>query len=165
MGYSIFVVSSVAFLFATVWIITLILSFNKYSKIDKHLLSEDCILKKAVGRLRAWLISMTFWMVLEYLFIIIPFVSNVIVIYLSRNGFQKQNAITVFSIVSLSFIVFGYAIKPQKHKKCYRKAYSVIDKAINDYLVSLGDEKTGQNALIEAIKAGEGFIDYSYDIE
>ena len=159
------IIISVLVPFVIVWIITLLLAFNKYSKIDKDLLRKDYVLKKAVGRSRTWLISTTFWMLAEYLFIIIPFVSNVIVIYSSVSTTNNPDSITVYSIISLSFIVFGFAIKPQNHKKCYRKAYSLMDKEINKYLVSVEGDNSDKNALIGAIKDGEGFIDLSYDIE
>ena len=151
--------------FLVVWAATLFLSFNKYIHISKQRLTEDILLKKAVGRCSAWLISTTFWMLAEYLLVIVPFVTNAIVIYLSLNSAANKEFILVSSIVSSALVVFGYAINPQRHKKCYRKAYANIDNEINKYLLSSNPSRAEKESLVNAIQTGEGYIDGSYDIE
>lgn len=162
-----YVIVSLAVLlpFLLVWVITLFLSFNKYSHISKQLLKEYCMLKKAVGRSGTWFIATTFWMLAEYIFVIVPFIANAIVIYLSLNLNDNEEFILVYSIVSLAFIVFGYAINPQRHKKCYRKAYVNLDDEINRYLSAIGSGTAQEELLIKAMHDGEKFIDGSYDVE
>lgn len=150
--------------FCVVWMGALLLSFNRHSHISKEQLEKDAILKRAMGRLQAWLISTTFWMVVEYLLVIVPFVSNVVVIYLATENTVNSQAILIYSAISLSFIVFGYTINPQRHKKCYRKAYSVLDTAINNYLLTFAQNPSTEE-LVGAISAGEKYIDTSYDVE
>ncbi len=158
-------ISVVIFLFFVVWIIAIFLSLNRYNHIRKDMLAKDFLLKKAVGRSRTWLIAATLWMFTEYAFVIIPFVANAAVIYLSIEPYVCKECVLFLSIVSLSFIIFGYAINPQQHKKCYRKAYAVLDNRINLFLVSSeGTITTDKNSLIEAIQTGENYIDGSYDI-
>lgn len=151
--------------FGVVWLATLILSFNRHSRVKWKQLENDTILKRALGRLNAWLIAATFWMVLEYLFVIIPFIANVIVIYLSTERYPSASLILIYSAISLSFIVFGYSINPQRHKKSYRKAYDVLDIAINNYLLSPAPDISLKETLAKAISDGERYIDASYDVE
>ena len=151
--------------FLMVWLTTLVLSFNKYSYVRKETLTNDYTLKKAIGRASTWLIATTFWMLAEYLLVIFPFVANSVVIYLSLNAVSNKEYILVFSIISSASIVFGYAINPQRHKKCYRKAYTHLDNEINRYLLTADADLTNQESLVEAIATGEAFIDGSYDIE
>lgn len=151
--------------FLLVWLVTLLLSFNKYSRISKETLKGDYLLKKAVGRCSTWLVATTFWMLAEYILVIVPFVTNAIVIYLSLNTETNKEFILVYSIVSSALVVFGYAINPQCHKKCYRKAYAKLDNEINRYLLSKSSDNAEKEALVKAMQDGEGFIDRSYDIE
>ncbi len=165
MSHYIIVGLTVLLPFLLVWLITLLLSFNKYSHINKDTLKKDFTLKKAVGRCNTWLVATTFWMFAEYILVIIPFVTNAIVIYLSLNTETNKEFILVYSIVSSALVVFGYAINPQRHKKCYRKAYTNLDNEINKYLLSATPNDAEKEALIQAMHDGESFIDGSYDIE
>lgn len=146
-------------------VITLIISFINYRHISRHMKENDALLKKAVHLAITWLTAATFWMCTEYLFVIIPFVANAIVIYLSLDARCNGNneKILVYSIISLAFIVFGYAINPQRHKKCYRKAYSVLDHEINKYLLSSNPNEE-RESLVKTIQSGEELIDISYDV-
>lgn len=157
----------VALPFFLIWVITLLISFTNYSHISKQMRNEDVLLKKAVSLSSTWLTATTFWMLAEYLLVIIPFVTNAIVIYLSLYAEDNPNNefILVYSIVSSALVVFGYAINPQRHKKCYRKAYTNLDSEINRYLLSPNPSTVEKAALVKAMQVGEEYIDISYDIE
>ena len=135
---------------------------SKEKKCIKDKIASDTYLAKAYHRLGAWFTATILWTITEYLFVIVPFVSNVIVIYSTdvENLTNNTPAILVFSIISLSFIVFGFSINPQRHKKCYRRAFTYIDSCINEYLVN-----PNPNILKKGIEGGEGFINPSSDIE
>lgn len=152
--------------FFLVWVITLIISFINYRHISKQMKEKDILLKKAVGLAKTWLTAATFWMCTEYLLVIIPFVANAIVIYLSLDTgcIDKSEKILVYSIVSSAFIVFGYAINPQRHKKCYREAYSILDYEINKYLLA-SDPTEERESLVKTMQSGEKIIDISFDVE
>ena len=146
--------------FIIVWLVSLAQSFSKEIRIDKHAADDNIILMRAISRHKAWLIATTFWMMIEYLFVIIPFFANVIVIYESAlSAGTDIEIILVFSIVSSAFIVFGFAINPKQHKMCYRKAYSCLDYALNEYFSFNPNEEL----LVESIRKGEQFIDGAYD--
>ncbi len=141
------------------------LSFACVSKEKKYIkdkIASDAYLAKAYHRLGAWFTATILWTITEYLFAIVPFVSNVIVIYFTNINEVKDNApvILIHSIISLSFIVFGFAINPQRHKKCYRRAFTHIDACINEYLTN-----PDPNILKKGIEGSEGFINPSSDIE
>ena len=135
---------------------------SKENKLIKDKISNNTDFARAYHRLSVWYTSTILWTITEYIFVIVPFVSNVIVIYLTNINEAKDNApvILIHSIISLSFIVFGFAINPQRHKKCYRRAFTHIDTCINEYLTN-----PDPNILKMGIKDGEDFIDPSNDIE
>lgn len=59
-----------------------------------------------------------------------------------------------------------YAINPQRHKQCYRKAYAQLDSAVNQYLTQLGNGDTAVayvDEITKALKNGEEAINLSYD--
>ena len=143
------------------------LSFQKDKRRIKDELKKNSPLYRAFHRLYVWHKATVLWMIAEYLFVILPFVANVIVIYLTNVGDGNPNTevILFYSIVSLSFVAFGYAINPQRHKKCYRKAFSSLDACINEYLSKLDDDTKNADILNKGIKEGEGFIDGACDIE
>lgn len=143
------------------------LNFQKDKRRIKEELKKNSPLYRAFHRLYVWHKATVLWMIAEYLFVILPFVANVIVIYLTNVGGANLNVevILLYSIVSLSFVAFGYAINPQRHKKCYRKAFSCLDACINEYLSKLDDDTKNTDILNKGIKEGEGFIDGSCDIE
>ncbi|MBE7046455.1 MAG: hypothetical protein E7396_03465 [Ruminococcaceae bacterium] len=142
-----------------------ILSFVCFSN-DKHFIKEklenDTELSRTYHRFYVWYKSTILWTITEYLFVIIPFISNVIVIYLSNiKDIASNTPVILFhSIISLSFIVFGFAINPQRQKKCYRKAFTHLDSCINEYL-----SNPKPDILRKGLKDGEKFIDPSCDIE
>ena len=156
----------IALPFFLVWVITLIISFINYRHISKQMKEKDALLKKAVGLAKTWLTAATFWTCTEYLLVIIPFIANAIVIYLSLEavGNGKNEKILVYSIISSAFIVFGYAINPQRHKKCYRKAYTILDYEINKYLLASNPNEE-REFLVKTMQSGEKIIDISYDVE
>lgn len=143
------------------------LSFQKDKRRIKDELKNNSPLYRAFHRLYVWHKATVLWMIAEYLFVILPFVANVIVIYLTNVGGENPQIVVIlfYSIVSLSFVAFGYAINPQRHKKCYRKAFSCLDACINEYLLDLDGDTKNTDILNKGIKDGEGFIDGSFDIE
>ena len=151
-------------IFVFVWLFSLVITLRKrcmYQDRNK----DKLFLKNAVQRLNTWTVAATFWMIIEYLCVIIPFVANVIVIYYCYNLKENSTIVMLLSIVSLSFVVFGYAINPVRHKQSYRKAYYVLDEAINTYITEsdIDGDNERQNKVNDAIKEGEGFINNSYD--
>lgn len=158
---------SVIIILIFVWLIHLIVSLRK-KVLYREGLKENIFMKNAVERLNGWLMAATFWMIIEYMCVILPFIANVIVIYLSAMSNAKMSEILFYSIVSLSFIIFGCAINPVCHKQSYRKAYSVLDNAINDYLRELDSNESlsnEQKKINFAIANGESIIDKSYDLD
>ena len=135
-----------------------------YGKIKE---TNDSALDRAYHRFAVLYKSAILWTIAEYVFVIVPFVSNVIVIYLGNTNRESINMdlILFHSIVSLSFIVFGYAISPQRQKKCYRKAFRCLDNCINEYLLTRDVGNPDITILNKGIKKGEDFIDNSYDID
>lgn len=143
----------------------LLLSFMCFSKekyFIKEKLEKDTELSRTYHRFYVWYKATILWIITEYLFVIIPFISNVVVIYLTNIKDIIGNApvILFHSIISLSFIVLGFAINPQRQKKCYRKAFTCLDSHINEYLTN-----PDPNILKKGLKDGEKFIDSSCDIE
>ena len=159
------VLGAILFVFLLAWVFSAI-SLHKYKVRMRMKDSKDLALERAFYRFSAWYKSATFWMIAEYAFIIVPFVSNVIVIYLTNINRDPIGAETILlhSIISLSFIVFGYAINPQRHKKCYRKAFRCLDNSINEYLSALDSGNPNSAILDKGTKDGEDYIDESYDI-
>lgn len=156
---------AIILLFVIVWVVNLFVCLRNKSHY-KNVINAP-LLNLAIKRLNAWLTAATFWMIVEYIFVIIPFVANVIVVYISSDSLMSQKEILFYSIVSLSFIVLGYAVMPTRHKQGYRKAYSVLDASINKYIQQTNentDLKALQENMISAIEEGETYIDDSYDV-
>ena len=149
-----------------IWCITLLTCRRRGKIYNEKGMENDVIFQNALRRLNVWLTAATFWMIVEYLCVILPFVANAIVVYLAIEA-DKAAEITVYSIISLAFVVFGYAINPQRHKQCYRKAYAQLDSAVNTYLVQFADgnvEKSYIEKITEALEHGEKEINASYDV-
>ena len=157
----IFVISAIALPLTIGWALCSI-CFSKDKRFIKEKLENDTELSRTYHRFYVWYKSTILWTITEYMFVIIPFISNVIVIYVTNiDGIVGNAPLLLFhSIISLSFIVFGFAINPQRHKKCYRKAFTHLDSCINEYL-----SNPNPDILKNGLKDGEGFIDPSCDIE
>lgn len=127
---------------------------------------DDIALERAYHRFAVWYKSSILWTIAEYVFVIVPFVSNVIVVYITNTSADTIDGevILLHSIISLSFIIFGYAINPQRHKKCYRKAFRCLDSSISQYLSTLNSGKSSSYILDKGTKDGEDFIDETYDV-
>lgn len=157
---------SVPFALIVIWCINLVICQRRGKIYDKPYLQEDLVFQNALRRLNKWLTAATFWMLVEYLCVILPFVANSIVIYLSI-GEAHAKEVSIYSVISLGFIVFGYAIKPQLHKQSYRKAYTVLDAAINEHFTKFNNDSRNDDSyrkITEALELGEKEINASYDV-
>lgn len=99
------------------------------------------------------------WLTLEYIGILIPFESSCIVLLL--NAFDRQSTFTniLYSALSMVFVVLVYAINPHKHVKGYRKAYEIIEDAINRHT------EADNNELCNALRCAENYINMAFDID
>ena len=159
-------IGTIIFAFLATWYLS-VLCLHKHKARMQIKNVKDLALERAFHRFSVWYKSATLWTVAEYVFVIVPFISNVIVIYLTNINEDQTDlkVILLHSIISLSFIVFGYAINPQLHKKCYRKAFRCLDNSINEYLSALDSGNPNSAILDKGVKDGEDYIDRSYDIE
>lgn len=157
---------AIVFAFLLAWFFSAI-SLHKYKVKMQMNDTKDLALERAFHRFSTWYKSAIFWTIADYAFVIVPFVSNVVVIYLTNINEYPIDAETILlhSILSLSFIVFGYALNPQRQKKCYRKAFRCLDNSINEYLSALDSGNPNSAILDKGSKEGEDNIDRSYDIE
>ena len=157
---------SVPFMLIVIWVISLPLCHRSGKIYNKANIKENLVLKNAILRLNIWLAAATFWMLVEYLCVILPFLANSIVIYLSIDGVHPKE-VSIYSVISLGFVVLGYAIKPQLHKQSYRKAYVILDTVINEYYANLNSDtqnKEFYKRITEALELGENTINASYDV-
>ena len=135
-------------------------------KVRKKIKSTNNLsLGRAFDRLSVWYKATILWTITEYFFVILPFACNVVVIYLTNTDKTDTELVLMYSIISLSFVAFGYAINPQRHKKCYRRAFCCLDNSINEYLTNFDAGNPNTTILDKGIKDGEECIDSSYDIE
>lgn len=148
-----------------VWLVISLLSCDWKRK--RYRKNDDYIFQKAVRKCNLWLIAPMFWMISEYVFTIIPFESTVIVVYLDAYKPYQNNEIILYSIISLAFIVFGFAINPKRYMRSYRNAYVKIDHSIDIYIEKSTnkDDRIAQKELIDILHECEQIINYSYDIE
>ena len=162
----IFIISVVIIMI--VWFIIALMSWDWNKK--KYNLNDDKIFQKAFRKCNLWLTVSTFWMISEYIFTILPFEATVIVVYLDALDEPSEHGIIAYSIISLAFIGFAFAINPKYQMRCYRRAYVKLDNALNVYIEAheKGDQKEIKKAklnLITAIDDGEKSINGSYDVE
>ena len=149
-----------------IWAINLFVCQRNSSIYKRADLKDDIAFQNALQRLNKWLTATTFWMIIEYLCVILPFVANSIVVYLAVDN-EKTVEITVYSIISRAFVVFGYAIKPQLHKQCYRRAYALLDSAINEYFIQFNTDQSKNEYIVKitkALESGENEVNASYDL-
>ena len=160
------ILGAIVFVFLLAWFFSAI-SLHKYKVKMQMKNTKDLALERAFHRFSTWYKSAILWTIAEYVFVIVPFVSNVVVIYLTNTNGNRIDAETILlhSIISLSFIVFGYALNPQRQKKCYRKAFRCLDNSINEYLSALDSSNPNSAILDKGAKEGEDYIDCSYDIK
>ena len=151
-----------------VWCVIALMSWDWNKK--KYNLNDDKLFQKAFRKCNLWLTVSSFWMIAEFIFTIIPFEATVIVVYLDAFEKTSEYGIMAYSIISLAFIVFAFAIKPQYQMRCYRRAYVKLDNALNVYIEAheKGDHKEIKKAklnLITAVDEGEKSINGSYDVD
>jgi len=69
------------------------------------------------------------WRMLDYIFIVGSFAASVLVIY-SCAETKDVSAIIFLSSISAIFTLMGFACKPTKHMRCYRKAFQILNAAL-----------------------------------
>ena len=111
-----------------------------------------------------WFNASIFWLVFEYLGAILPFELSAIILYLENSSVddgKKQDAIIIFSILSMVLIIMDFAIRPHEHMQSNRKAFINMDYAINTYVV---DETHNDEILRNAMNIGENIVNSGYGI-
>lgn len=89
----------------------------------------DTIIKKRNFYIR----QSVFWMMLNYAISILSISANIIVLYICAYGRElKEEHILIYTIISLCLTVFLLSVNPQSYYRRFRKAFRVIDNAINE---------------------------------
>lgn len=124
-------------------------------------------LKSAKRLLNKWKIAAIIWRVLDHTFVIGSFAASVIVIFISADAKSAHVKITAFSSLAAILTLMGFACKPTKYMKNYRKAFQLLNEALVSNTSKEGkfsDDEKAWNAVIEAIKRGEEYIGITYDL-
>ena len=158
-----------------VWLIISLLSWDwrkKELKSQIPVFRDDKIFDKAFRNVNLYRTAMMFWTMAGILFVVVPSIANIITILNSWYIQERQGDIVLYSILSTALIVVAYAVKPQKHERCYRRAYTILDNAVNKYVgtaqnreVGVEEFKKAKNELIDAMGLAERCIDPSYDAD
>lgn len=144
----------------------------RLKRFNKTNLRDDEVFQIAFRKCNLWRTVSMFWMIAEYIFVIVPFEASIIVIYILAKPTLlpcEQYEALMYSIISISVIVFSFAINPKRHMKCYRAAFTHIDESINHFLIvfqkSESNLESAQKDLVKAMSEGEKIINPSYDID
>ena len=119
---------------------------------------------RACHKCDTWFNASVFWLIVEYLGTILPFELSAIILYLENSSVdeeKKQDAIIIFSILSMALIIMDFAIRPHEHMQSNRKAFINIDCAINTYVV---DKTHNEKILLIAMNIGENIVNSGYGV-
>ena len=114
-------------------------------------------------------LSIVFYCIkLDHAFVVGSFLASIIVIFISTDAESAHIKITALSSAAAVLTLMGFACKPTKYMKNYRKAFQILDDALRSNTSKEGefldDDKSWQE-VINAIKVGETYIGKTYDVD
>ena len=77
-----------------------------------------------------WKCAAIIWRVLDHAFVVGSFLASIIVIFISTDAESAHIKITALSSAAAGLTLMGFACKPTKYMKNYRKAFQILDDAL-----------------------------------